>query len=104
MKLAKYVVAAMVLSALLDTSAAIAAGPGKNSGNQRGGKAAEHMSTTEHMSTKGAANTNAQWSADPERGWVRAEERHKQHENGGASSNTNQTNGKPKAKGKANKF
>ncbi|TMA97644.1 MAG: hypothetical protein E6J74_04520 [Deltaproteobacteria bacterium] len=98
MKLAKYVVAAMFLSALLDTSAAIAAGPGKNSGNQRGGKAAEHMST------KGAANTNAQWSADPERGWVRAEERHKQHENGGASSNTNQTNGKPKAKGKANKF
>jgi len=98
MKLAKYVVAATVLSALLDTSAAIAAGPGKNSGNQRGGKAAEHMST------KGAANTNAQWSADPERGWVRAEERHKQHENGGASSNTNQTNGKPKAKGKANKF
>jgi hypothetical protein len=98
MKLAKYVVAAMVLSALLDTSAAIAAGPGKNSGNQRGGKAAEHMST------KGAANTNAQWSADPERGWVRAEERHKQHENGGASSNTNETNGKPKAKGKANKF
>jgi hypothetical protein len=98
MKLAKYVVAAIVLSALLDTSAAIAAGPGKNSGNQRGGKAAEHMST------KGAANTNAQWSADPERGWVRAEERHKQHENGGASSNTNQTNGKPKAKGKANKF
>ena len=98
MKLAKYVVAAMVLSALLDTSAAIAAGPGKNSSNQRGGKAAEHMST------KGAANTNDQWSADPERGWVRAEERHKQHENGGAASNTNQTNGKPKAKGKANKF
>ena len=98
MKLAKYVVAAMVLSALLDTSAAIAAGPGKNSGNQRGGKAAEHMST------KGAANTNAQWSADPERGWVRAEERHKQHENGGASSNTNQTNGKQKGKGKTSKF
>jgi hypothetical protein len=98
MKLAKYVVAAMVLSALLDTSAAIAAGPGKNSANQRGGKAAEHMST------KGAANTNAQWSADPERGWVRAEERHKQHEKGSASSDTNQTNGKPKAKGKANKF
>jgi hypothetical protein len=98
MKLTKYVIAAMVLSALIETSAAIAAGPGKNSANQRGGKAAEHMST------KGAANTNAQWSADPERGWVRAEERHKQHENGGASSNTNQTNGKPKAKGKANKF
>ncbi|HYT56085.1 MAG TPA: hypothetical protein VEQ38_15375 [Verrucomicrobiae bacterium] len=98
MKLTKYVIAAMVLSALVETSAAIAAGPGKNSANQRGGKAAEHMST------KGAANTNAQWSADPERGWVRAEERHKQQEKGGASSDTNQTNGKPKAKGKANKF
>ncbi len=98
MKLTKYVIAAMVLSALVETSAAIAAGPGKNSANQRGGKAAEHMST------KGAANTNAQWSADPERGWVRAEERHKQQEKGGASSDTKQTNGKPKAKGKANKF
>jgi hypothetical protein len=98
MKLTKYVIAAMVLSALLETSTAMAAGPGKNSANQRGGKAAEHMST------KGAANTNAQWSADPERGWVRAEERHKQQEKGGVSSDTNQANGKPKAKGKANKF
>ena len=31
-----------------------------------------------HMSTKGQDNTNAQWSADPERGWVRADERHDQ--------------------------
>jgi hypothetical protein len=29
----------------------------------------------EQMSEKGQANTNAQWSADPEKGWVRAEER-----------------------------
>lgn len=29
-----------------------------------------------HMSSKGQDNTNAQWSADPERGWVRADERH----------------------------
>ena len=28
-----------------------------------------------HMSDKGRANTNAQWSADPKKGWVRAEER-----------------------------
>jgi hypothetical protein len=35
----------------------------------KGGKAGAHMSD------KGRANTNAQWSADPEKGWVRAEER-----------------------------
>lgn len=29
-----------------------------------------------HMSAKGQDNTNAQWSADPERGWIRADERH----------------------------
>jgi hypothetical protein len=98
MKVAKYVIAAMILPALLQTSVVIAAGPGKNNGNQRGGKAAEHMST------KGSANSNAQWSADPERGWVRAEERHKQQEKNGASSNTNQTNGKQKGKGKTSKF
>jgi len=28
-----------------------------------------------HMSVKGRANTDAQWSADPEKGWVRADER-----------------------------
>jgi hypothetical protein len=28
-----------------------------------------------HMSEKRRANPNAQWSADPEKGWVRAEER-----------------------------
>ncbi|MGE5851776.1 MAG: hypothetical protein ACM35E_01430 [Deltaproteobacteria bacterium] len=41
---------------------------------QRGGKAADHMSE------RGSANTNAQWSADPEKGWVRAEKRHELHE------------------------
>jgi hypothetical protein len=98
MKVAKYVIAAMILPALLQTSAVIAAGPGKNNGNQRGGKAAEHMST------KGSANSNAQWSADPERGWVRAEERHKQHEKNGVSSETKKPNAKPKGKGKIFNF
>jgi hypothetical protein len=28
------------------------------------------------MSNSGRINNNAQWSADPTRGWVRAEERH----------------------------
>jgi hypothetical protein len=37
---------------------------------QRGGNA------DMHMSSKGRDNTNAQWSADPERGWIRTDERH----------------------------
>jgi hypothetical protein len=28
-----------------------------------------------HMNSKDSANTNGQWSADPVKGWVRAEER-----------------------------
>lgn len=47
---------------------------GKNLGNRlpghHGGKAAGHMSR------HGLSNGNAQWSADPSRGWVRAQERH----------------------------
>ena len=58
-------------------------------GSQRGGQAKSHMSS------KGAANTNAQWSADPERGWVRAEERHQRHE-----ESDKKNSGKHTAKGK----
>ena len=60
-----------------DNSARVAgiyASGGKNDANQRGGKGAEHMSS------KGSFNTNSQWSADPDKGWVRADERHKQHD------------------------
>jgi len=38
-------------------------------GGNQGGR------TRGHMAGKAAANSNAQWSADPERGWIRAEER-----------------------------
>ena len=34
----------------------------------------------DRMSERGQANTNAQWSADPERGWVRADERNRLRE------------------------
>lgn len=47
-----------------------ASGQGKISTNHRGGQAAAQMSP------KGSANSNAQWSADPTRGWIRANERH----------------------------
>jgi hypothetical protein len=51
------------------------------------------------MSTKGASNSNAQWSADPTRGWVRADERHKMHEKADATKSNN-----VKAQGKGKKF
>jgi hypothetical protein len=98
MKLGNYIVIAVILTALIDTSVASAASADKNKVSQRGGKAAEHMST------KGSENTNAQWSADPERGWVRAEERHKQHEKNSVTSETKKPNAKPKGKGKIFNF
>ena len=98
MRFGDYIIAAMILTAPLDTSAASAASADKNKVSQRGGKAAEHMST------KGSVNTNAQWSADPERGWVRSEERHKQHEKNGVTSETKKPDAKPKGKGKIFNF
>lgn len=62
-------------------------------GSQRGGQAKSHMSS------KGAANTNAQWSADPERGWVRAEERHERRDASNETSTVQKNSGKHKAKG-----
>ena len=50
------------------------AGGGKGGASHGGGQAASHMSA------QGRGNTNAQWSADPDRGWVRADERHELHE------------------------
>jgi hypothetical protein len=90
--LAALTLVALALSLPLNANAA----GGK--GNQRGGKAAEHMSD------KGSFNTNAQWSADPDRGWVRADERHKLHEKKGESSNVDRHEGKAKGRGKAKGF
>lgn len=47
-----------------------------------------------HMSVKGRANTNAQWSADPEKGWVRAEERQQLRDDKKENSKPNHINGK----------
>ena len=93
MKLAKLIFAVIMLHALLLNlpASAVAAGSGKNGSSQRGGKAAEH-------SDKGTFNSNAQWSADPDKGWVRADERHKMHEKNGSPSDVNQHNGKSKGK------
>jgi hypothetical protein len=88
MRLSKQFAGLMILSALVNAGTANAASAGNNS-EQRNGKAAAHMST------KGSVNTNTQWSADPERGWVRADERRKQDEKGSAAND-----GKQRAKGK----
>lgn len=71
MKSRKRVVMVAMLTALALSASrySVAAAP-KERTDARGG----HADT--HMSSKGQDNTNAQWSADPERGWVRANERH----------------------------
>jgi hypothetical protein len=94
-----YLLAVVAVTALIGnySGSAFGAAAGKGSVTQRGGKAVEQMST------KGALNTNAQWSADPDRGWVRADERHKLDEKTG-SSNAVKNNEKQKGKGKGKKF
>jgi hypothetical protein len=92
MKSNRYIAVISLLNALsfCVTHSAANAGQG-DKGSQRGGQAKSHMSS------KGAANTNAQWSADPERGWVRAEERHERRE--GSDDTAKKNGGKHKAKG-----
>ena len=99
MKPAKYIITAMILGGLLSIAdSGFAAGAGKRSGEQRGGKAAEHMSS------KGAANTSAQWSADPEKGWVRASERRAVHQENSSANGTKANNGQQKGKDKGKKL
>lgn len=64
--------AALIVATLFIGAGRVEEGP--KSPPQGGGKAASYISD------KGSANTNAQWSADPERGWVRAEERREARE------------------------
>jgi hypothetical protein len=73
MKPNKYIAVFWVLHVLtFSVSSYSAHAAAKERPSQRGGQA------NTHMSGKGQDNTNAQWSADPERGWVRADERHDQ--------------------------
>ena len=89
----RYVAVFGLLSALalcvIPASAAKGNGPAVN----RGEKA--------KMSAKGKANTNAQWSADPDHGWVRADERHELQARRKSDEGSKQ--GREKQKGKADK-
>ena len=91
----KFIIVAAIAGALLSSASDTA---GKNNASQHGGNAAEHMSS------KGSGNTNAQWSADPEKGWVRASERHELEQKNGSSGKANENKGKQKGKDKGKKF
>ena len=73
----------------------VSAGQEKESSVNRGEKAKTHMSA------KGKENTNAQWSADPDHGWVRANERHELQAHSKSDATSKQ--GRDKQKGKADK-
>ena len=96
MRPATLLVSTIFVSALLPNWAGfeLAVGAERNVSTQRGANAADHMSE------KGFANSNAQWSADPEKGWVRAEKRHKLHDQRSKPSESDRQFGKPKDKRK----
>jgi hypothetical protein len=94
MKPNKYIAVFSLLNALAFclTHSSANAEPG-DKGSQRGGQAKSHMSS------KGSANSNAQWSADPERGWVRADERQQRQDESQATGKSKQNRGKQKGNG-----
>ena len=76
MKLNRYASVVLLLSVLtFAATASMAAERGKK-------KAGSGGQADSHMSGKGSANTNAQWTADPERGWIRTDERHDRQSQG----------------------
>jgi len=87
----------VILSGLLLSAGSRASAKGQTNQfiNHRGGQAADQMSN--HADT----NNNAQWSADPSRGWVRAKARQELRKPTGAAKN-NPDIGKTKAKSKRN--
>lgn len=68
---------------------AIEAGEGKGETKQ-----AEEQATSQPSSNE--VENSAQWSADPERGWVRADERLDPQDQGDSVRKPNQTKGKQK--------
>ncbi len=71
MKSAKVAAQFLLLNALLSSGITSGgAAQAKHSPSQRGGQAAQQMNSG------GSQNRNHQWSADPERGWVRGDDNH----------------------------
>jgi hypothetical protein len=96
MRPAKLLISAIFVSALLPNWAGLelAVGAERHVSTQRGANGPDHISE------KGFANGHAQWSADPEKGWVRAEKRHELHEQSHTPRESNRKFEKAKRKGK----
>ena len=97
MKRASYISVLAIANLLLGviTGSMVASGQGKNS-NKQGGELFTGGS-------KGTANRNAQWSADPDRGWVHSDESHSTHHRHNSSTAPKQAGGKNKESGKGRK-
>jgi hypothetical protein len=95
MKSAKVVAVSLLLNAFvgIGTTSGGAAKASYSPG-QRAGQAAQQMSS------KGSAHSNHQWSADPERGWVRGDEVHGSNEQRSETKRRNQSKSQSKDKGK----
>jgi hypothetical protein len=65
-------------------------------GGQGKGKSYGGGQTSSQMTGKDSTETNAKWSADPERGWIRTDE-HRAH------TTSKQNHGKQKANGEKDK-
>ena len=78
----------VILAALALASMKLVVAHNAEAAPPKGGKAEARISD------KGRANTNGQWSADPEKGWVRAEERQQIRNDKKETSKRNQVNRK----------
>jgi len=95
MKSAKVAAQFLLLNALLSVGTTSGgAAQAKHSSSQRGGQAAGQTSS------KGSAQSNHQWSADPERGWVRGDEAHGANDQRSATKRQKQSRAQPNDKGK----
>lgn len=78
------------------TSSVLAAGQGKNAHKERAAVSTKN-------SSKPSTNQNAQWSADPDRGWVRSDQSHSIQRRDPLSTAPKQIEGKNKGSGKGSK-
>ncbi len=98
MERASYLSALAITILLLTsvTGSTVAAGQGKSTHNERGARST-------HGGSKGTANNDAQWSADPEQGWVRSHQNHSMQDRNKSTTSPKSTGGKNKANGKEGK-
>jgi hypothetical protein len=80
------------------TASVVAAEQGKSTHNERGG-----LSTHSGGSSKGTTNKNAQWSADPDQGWVRSHQNHSMQDRNKSTTSPKLTGGKNLTNGKQTK-